>query len=351
MKTQLINPENRSAYDKFVSAHPLGSIHQLWDWGVFQSQSGIRDRFHVVAVTEGTRYLASALVISQILPFGKCWLYCPRGPLGDYRTGSGHAALKAVFEEIRSIAVKEDAVFLRFDPPLEDTYVPEVRSLFGDLGARPAHAHYQPENTLILDLKHAPEEILKNMKPKGRYNIKVAQKHGVKIRVSDLSGDSGKKDLEGFHALMKETASRDGFSGHPLFYYKKMLEVLGSGMAKLYVAEYDGKILAGMIATYFGRTATYYFGASSGEHRNTMAPYILHWQAINDAKAAGFHYYDFFGIAPEGDTKHPWAKVTDFKMKFGGERVNYMPAQEIVYKPFWYALIKIAKFARGVMRR
>lgn len=141
--------------------------------------------------------------------------------------------------------------------------------------------------------------------------------------------------------------------------------------AKLYLAEHGGKVLAGMIATYFRDTATYYFGASSNENRHTMAPYLLHWQAIQDARAAGYHYYDFFGIAPEnqrdpisktgGISKvpgisnanhpHPWQKVTEFKLKFGGERVNYYPAQEIVYQPFWYTLIRFAKWARGIIKR
>jgi len=364
MKTIEIIAENKRNYDNFVEAHPLGSIHQVWDWGVFQSKSPLRDKFWVVAATEdgsrdgahgsahgGSRIMASALVIRQRLPFGKCWLYCPRGPLGDYSSDHGHEALKKVFEKIGHLAQKENAVFLRFDPPLEDTYAPHLRAFLEDLGARPAHAHYQPESTLILDLKHEPEELLKKMKPKGRYNIKVAQKHGVTIRVSDASTGRFSADLEAYYSLLRQTTARDGFSGHPLSHYRNMLEVLGPARAKLYLAEYEGKLLAGMIATYFAQTATYYFGASSDEHRNTMAPYLLHWQAINDARAAGFHYYDFFGVAPENQPDHPWAKVTDFKLKFGGERVNYLPAREIVYKPFWYVLIKTAKWVRGFLGR
>jgi|WetSurMetagenome_2_1015567.scaffolds.fasta_scaffold61834_2 peptidoglycan pentaglycine glycine transferase (the first glycine) len=399
MKIIEINEQNRIKYDEFVESHLLGSIHQIFDWGIFQGKSGLRDKFWVVAAVEdgsphkphthdgNPQILASALVIRQKLPFGKCWLYCPRGPLGDYQSNAGHEALKSVLNKIREIGHRESAVFFRFDPPLEDTYAPEVEGFLHDLRAVPAHAHYQPESTLILDLKHEPEDLLKKMKPKGRYNIKVAQKHGVTVRVSApysvdrghsvVAGDrvdgtysmpaAAASDLEAFFALLRKTTARDGFSGHPLSYYRNMLETLGPKRTKLYLAEYEGKLLAGMISTYFGQTATYYFGASSDEHRNTMAPYLLHWQAINDARAAGYHYYDFFGIAPENQTNHPdsisklggiskmrphpWAKVTEFKLKFGGERVNYLPAREIIYKPFWYALIKTAKWARGILHR
>ena len=476
MKIIEITSANKDAYDHFVVAHPLGSIHQIWDWGIFQTKSLLRDKFWVFAVVadhpkknladnEGEsgdsnlKILASALVMRQRLPFGKCWLYCPRGPIGDYFNESGLLALKKIFEKISWLAQKENAIFLRFDPPLKDTNAPNLRAFFLELLARLAHAQYQPESTLILNLKQEPRELLQKMKPKGRYNIKVAQKHGVTVRVSSLTGgpkvaddlksasddkavgadaaftssNSGMADLRGFYDLLCQTTARDGFSGHPFSYYKNMLEVLGPDRAKLYLAEYKGKLLAGMIATYFGKTATYYFGASANEHRNTMAPYLLHWQAINDARAAGFEYYDFFGISPATsvggvdirsdirshcdtklaapqhrmltdccDTKlaapqhrmltdwplhsqaphsqalafdnvsavsatsdvgkltppqhrmltrpHPWDKVTAFKLKFGGERVNYIAAQEIIYKPFWYRLIRLIKAGRMILR-
>ncbi len=345
MKIIEITSVNRKRYDAFVLNHPLGSIHQTLEWGIFQSGSGRRDKFRVFAAEdEDGQIMASALVIRQVMPFNKCWLYCPRGPLGDY---SKKQNLTPLFNKIKELAHSENAVFLRFDPPLEESFHPRLKEFFKTINARPAHAHYQPESTLILDLKHAPEELLRRMKPKGRYNIKVAQKHGVKVRVSD----GNKADMEAFYALLRRTAQRDRFSGHPQSYYKKMLEVLGPQKARLYLAEYDGKLLAGMIATYFAQTATYYFGASSDEHRNTMAPYLLHWQAINDARAAGYHYYDFFGIAPVDQPGHPWAKVTDFKLKFGGERVDYMQAYEIVYRPLWYTLIKLAKVALKIIKR
>jgi len=392
MKIIEIDKKNSAAYDSFVTAHPLGSIHQLWQWGEFQVTSQKRDLFKVFAVVgPDDRILASALMIRQCLPFGKCWFYCPRGPLADY---SDPDALDLLFKKIAELASEQNAVFFRFDPPLEAGYSPKIAATLEHLKTRPAHAHYQPESTLILDLKHEPDELLKRMKPKGRYNIKVAQKHGVTVRVSDAAvGQSGKPaghadgreaDIEAFYALLRETTARDSFTGHPLSYYKKMLEVFGQPLrsgqsqrstfevgstskvdssprpsAKLYLAEHGGKVLAGMIATYFRDTATYYFGASSNENRHTMAPYLLHWQAIRDARAAGYHYYDFFGIAPEnrpGSTPgtgrpHPWQKVTEFKLKFGGERVNYYPAQEIVYRPFWYTLIRLAKAARALLKR
>lgn len=352
---KILEAKDQGKYNLFAKNHSLGSIHQCWEWGIFQSKSKFRDKFWVIAIQDkNTNIIASALVIKQNLPMKKSWLYCPRGPLIDFehlgkeaqnqikdstqernKNQQQVAALQLLLKKIKEIAQVEQAVFLRIDPGLRLEDKVNLKSF----GFKKAHAHYQPENTLILDLTQTEEQILAQMKPKGRYNIKVAQKHGVEVRVSD----GNEKDLEAFYKLLEETTQRDGFSGHNLEYYKNMLTILGPEQVKLYLASYKGEIIGGIIATFFKDTAIYYFGASGNKHRNMMAPYLLQWRAICDAKKLDLKFYDFLGIAAEGAVKHAWAGVTDFKLKFGGKRVDYYPAQELVYKPLWYAGIKARK--------
>lgn len=355
MRAVVLTEKDKGRYEKWLEQDAFADIHQTWDWGVFQSAAPERGEFFVVAVERSGVYedekgfgdiLASALVVKQKLPFNKCWFFIPHGPVVDYaRFGDGEEreVFNVLFRKIEGEARARGGVFLRFEPPITSDY-PNV---FKGLHARAAHAHYQPESTLIVDIQHPDEELLKLMKPKGRYNIKVAQKHDVTIRISD--GDE--KDVSAFYQLFSETTERDKFAGHSKKYYSDILRILGNDRAKLYIAEYAGRAVAAAVITYYKNTATYYFGASSAEHRNVMAPYLLHWQAITDAKKAGFHYYDFFGISPEGSQNHPWAKVTEFKLKFGGDRINYYPAQEIVYSPFWYLAIRLAKKVLGMIRR
>ncbi|MFA5829811.1 MAG: peptidoglycan bridge formation glycyltransferase FemA/FemB family protein [Candidatus Gracilibacteria bacterium] len=360
MKIIQITENQQEKYNQFVQNHPLGSIHQTWEWGMFQCKTPGRDRFYaLVQEDEHGQWEGAALIIRQQLPKGLSWLYCPRGPLVDY---SNLPKFLPLFQKIAEIAKKENAVFLRFDPGLTESpdfsKTPPAENLNFQktvskiLNSKSAHAHYQPESTLILDLSQSPEELLKQMKPKGRYNIKIAQKHGITICVSDTA-----QDLKNFYQLLHQTTTRDQFSGHALEFYQNMLTILGPQKAKLYLAEYQTQpvgsstspgphIIAGLIATYFKDTAIYYFGASSNEYRNTMAPYLLQWQAILDAQKLGYKYYDFLGIAPEDQPNHPWAGVSDFKLKFGGTRLNYVPPQEIVYKPLWFNAIKLAKKLR-----
>lgn len=350
MDIQEYNLQEKEQFNDFVHTHPLGTVHQTYEWGDFQAKSSKRDKYWMLVLEDrtvtGKKILGTALVIRQKLPFGLSWLYCPRGPLMDY---SDVRQIGLMCAKIREIAKEEKAVFFRMDPPVcvhnVDTVV-NLENCYKSEKMCKAHAQYMPQNTLMVDLSLSEEEILKQMKQKGRYNIKVAERHGVKVDLKCI------RDIDIFYKLFHETTERDGFNGHPKEYYKNMLDVLGSRHAKLWVASIKEKPLAATIVTYYRGSATYYFGASSNQERNVMSPYLLHWEIMRDAKKHGYKTYDLFGVAPDlrgqSDKSHPWATVSEFKLKFGGNRVDYLPARELIFKPFWYALLKMAKKIKGL---
>jgi len=117
--------------------------------------------------------------------------------------------------------------------------------------------------------------------------------------------------------------------------------------AQLLTAEYQGSIIAGGIFVYLDECGIYYYGASDNEYRNLMAPYLIQWEAIKEAKKRGCKTYDFLGVAPENAKNHPWAGVTEFKKKFGGQIIDYPTAKEMVLRPFWYNVYRLYKFIKG----
>lgn len=334
MKVISIALNEKEAYEAFLKAHGA-DFHQSWAWGEFQEKIASRGRFWALAVVEGDQWLGALLVVRHRLPFGLSWFSVARGPvLRDSKSGSSAPIWEILWDTLHALARKEGAVFVRLEAP-------ESFPIALEKPWRKAHAHYQPEWTLKLDLSLSEEELLQQMKPKGRYNIKVAAKR-VAVRFSHRS-----EDVSAFYAILKQTSERDGFAPHSEAYYQEwVLCAQAQNWGGLFVAEVEGKIVAGILITFYGDTATYYYGASDYHYREAMAPYLLQWTAIQEAKRRGLKWYDFLGISPPGDGDHSWKGVTAFKEKFGGMKVHYPPAQEYVFRLCWYWLIRFRKWWR-----
>lgn len=333
MHVNVLESEDRQALASFLASSADSPIEQSWAWGELQTTLKGRPAFRGFAVQEDGEWLASLMVIRQEMGMGKSWLWAPRGPV--FKAGlsaeDAQEAWKLLQDACKNWARLKGDVFLRVEPG--------VLSEDFNLGGKPSRKEYCPSSTLILDLTLSEKELLEQMTQKGRYNIKVAEKAGVRVR----RGTS--QDLTAFYAVLNETSGRDGFSVHDLSFYEDFMRILGDS-ARLYVAEHEGRMLGGLLATFFGDTATYYFGASSNEDRKVMAPYLLQWTAILDAKKEGYKKYDFLGIAPEGDGGHVLAGVTQFKTRFGGKRVDTCGARVFVYRRLWWLLYRVAKSSR-----
>jgi len=346
MKARILDANEAPVWDLFVKRHPMGNVHQCSAWGEFQSKVPARGKFWIVVLEDDEgKIVGGSLVVRYGLAKGFCWFYMPRGPLLDFESLDLNYEMGLLFTALKPLAEEEKAVFLRIDPPL--VKLPELKyqrpAAFKDI----KHG-FQPKTTLILDLKDTEEEILAQMKPKGRYNIRLAEKKGVTVKCYTGEDEVPDEVIDAFYSIFEETTIRDGFKGHKRDFYADMIKtLLPAGVGKLYVAEYEGRIIAGMITTHFLDTTIYYYGASSNLDRNVMAPYLLQWTAIRDAKASGFKFYDFLGIATDDSPKDPWHGITQFKTKFGGHRVDYMPAMEMSFNPVMYFLYKLYKLLRG----
>lgn len=345
MKARILEKSHKHLWDEFLKSHPLANIHQSSAWGHFQEKIPQRGKYWIIVLEnsgKSTRILGGTMLIRHKLPKGFCWLYAARGPLLNYNSKNSQKQIDELLSAIKPIAKQEKAIFLRIDPPIQKNSKTEDKKHFAKLNFKNFHTvnyGFQPEHTLILDISKKEEEILAQMKPKGRYNIRLAEKRGVKAREAD--------SVSAFYKILLETTKRDAFHSHNKDFYRNMLETLiPSKNAALYLAEYENKIIGGIIVTFFNNTATYYFGASSNEYRNVMAPYLLQWRAIKEAKNRGLKYYDFLGIAPLSAKNHPWQGVSEFKKKFGGQEISYVKPQEFAFKKPLYWLYRIYKWIK-----
>lgn len=242
-------------------------------------------------------------------------------------------------------------LFLRFDLPWGregEGNLPEPLRQAEGLWRAPMDI--QPPNTVLVDIDLPDAALLQAMKPKTRYNVRLAEKHGVRVREGSLA------DLPAWYALYRQTARRDRITLHDEGYYRTLLE-LGSGGAgeaqtlTLLLAEHEGELVAGIIVATRGRRATYLYGASADRKRNLMPSYALQWQAMRLARERGCRTYDLFGIPPHDDPSHPMHGLFRFKTGFGGAILNRLGCWDVALMPAAYRAYRAAETVRGAYFR
>lgn len=331
-------PTLKAQLDSFLGQNKTGSLLQSTDWASFQTHLG--RVYHFRLAFDRETLVAAVLAIEQPLALSQKYLYLPYGPV--FADQLSPIQLKKINQllltELIQLAQENNLAFIRLEPKLAAA-TPQARAFQHSLkpygpNAVPAT---QVQDTLILDLKSDPKILLASFHHKTRYNIRLAKKKGVTVRSS-----ANPDDVDLFYDLIEKTTLRDQFSAHPQEYYRQQIKSLAPENARLYLAEYQGKTIAGVIVTFFGRTATYLHGASDYQYRRLMAPHLLQWTAILEAQAKDCREYDFWGVAPENAAQdHPWTGITRFKEGFGGRRVSYLGAFDLPRKKFIYSLYKL----------
>ncbi len=272
---------------------PEGGLLQSRGWAVFQKAVGRE----VIAITAPEKPLFG---IVHELPFVGRYLYVPRGAKD----------IDAMLSAVRAVAQRRGCAWLRIEPL--EKHPALVR------GAVPAPHDMQPRCVLQCDLAPDDDALLAQMKSKTRYNIRLARKRDVAVRVY-RHGDAGADvALAAFIGLVKATAQRKGVHFHDEMYYREMFARLqhdDGADIMLYAAYYDDQIIAANIVTIYDDTATYLHGATADAHRNLMAPFLLQWRQIIDARKRGCRWYDFGGFFI-GATDPGKAGISRFKRGF-----------------------------------
>ena len=315
--------ERWDQWDRFLETSPATGFMQSSWWADFRTQAGYE---HFAVILRARKVIVGGALVLRFRSDSGSFYYIPEGPALPSDNSIAEEVFAALLESIDESRHGDSATVshLRIEPRWRS--VPDFVRGFRRVPAF-ADPYMEPRDTLCVDLRVPETEILEQMKPKGRYNIQVARRHAVTV-VEDASAQG----LEDFLAIYESTVARQGLSAKPRDYFETLLAVLGDRQkGSLFFAEHGGQRLATAVVVYFGRRATYFFGASLDHDRRVMAPYLLHFEIMRRAKAVGCEWYDFWGIAPSGAERHPWENITAFKRKFGGREVNLVPTLDYVF--------------------
>ena len=320
---------------KFIQKNsPDGGFLQSDIWKKFQRSVG----GDVYSIKENGFW---ANIIIHKLPLVGKYFYVPRGPVFKEK-GEVKKSLKKMID----LAKKNKIGWIRVEPTSKKKLNIIKKTIENSIVKAPHNM--QPEQIFVLDLSETKENLLKNMKSKTRYNIKLAERKGVICEVYEKNDRNFEKNLDGFLNLSQKTANRKKIRFHKKEYFRKMLKNIPDKNIKLYVARYKGEMVVANIVVIFGKTITYLHGASSDKYRNVMAPFLLQWKIILDAKKKGMVVYDLGGVKTEKDgeniiiSESKQSGISRFKLGFspGQNPIEFPGSYDIIINKSKYLIYR-----------
>lgn len=256
--------------------------------------------------------------------------YVPKGP----------DITQDMLSKLYEIGLSENCIFIQLEPNVKK--VGNKKYSFKNL--YPSFHPLLTKYTFILDLTLSEDDLLKNMHPKTRYNIRLAEKKGVKVKE-----DNSDKAFENYIQLTRETTQRQNFYAHGEKYHRLMWETLKTKnlssdnlSAHLLTAKYKNETLAAWILFILGDTLYYPYGASSNKQRDLMASNLMMWEAIKFGKKLGLKKFDMWGsLGPNPSTKDPFYGFHRFKQGYGPKLIEYLGSYDFVLKNTAYNLYKV----------
>ena len=342
----------------FLQTYELGQVKAKYGWSPFYAVWTADGKFLVLNETDNLPLdtddcIAAAMILKrQIIRNGFAArlsiLYSPKGPLLDWTNEPLRAR---VLNDLQAFAKQQGTIFLKMDPDVvlgtgvpasgEDALENNGQAVMSELkrkGWEYASDQIQFKNTVVIDLESTEDEILARMKPKTRYNVRLAEKKGVNLRIG--TGN----DFPMLYKMYAETSVRDGFVIRDEGYYKTMWgtflrsAVNGQPACEPIIAEVDGEPVAAIFVFYFAGRAYYVYGMSRNMHREKMPTHFLQWEAMKRAKANGCTVYDLWGAPEVFDKSDSMWGVYRFKEGLGGKVVRTLGAWDFAPSPLWYRM-------------
>lgn len=311
-----------------VALHPL----QAWEWGEARKEMGIK--VVRIGVFERDALVETYQMTIHPVVFGYKIGYLPRSVF----------PAKDVLSFLSGYGQKNKLIFIKIEPYIEKFKI--QKSKFNSssnykiiLSSHPLF----PEWTQMLDLTQTEDNLLKNMKPKTRYNVKLAQKKGVVVK--EMSNQQG---FDIYQKLYFDTCRRQKYFGHTKEYHEIIWNNLKDGIAHILIAFYEDTPLAAYELFKFKDIFYYPYGGTSELHRNLMAANLLMWEAIRLGKKLGATKFDMWGsLQPKYDPQNPWSGFTRFKEGYGTTFTEFVPGLDLVISPILYSLYSLMYKLRG----
>lgn len=336
---------DKKEWDVCLKTHPEANFLQSWEWGAFHERIG-----HTIERTgfyQDNTLVGVMLSVVEPAKRGR-YVTVPGGPIIDWKSiveEGFKPSYSIITQTLQAIGKKHRCVFVRVRPQLLNN--DESREMFKTMGFILAPIHLHAQLTLQLDLTKSEEELMMDMRKNTRYALRKALSGDIKVEKT-----TDPASIQAFYELQRETAQRQKFVPFSYSYLHEQFTVFAvENMAYLYSSYHQNKLLAQAFIIFYGDEAVYHYGASTQAGREYPGAYILQWEAIQEAKRRGMKRYNFWGITHEHEKNHRFYGLSIFKRGFGGEEVEYLPAQDLILNKPLYLINTSIEQLRKKMRR
>lgn len=312
------------AWETLVEQNPSSGIMQSLSWACMKRAQGLSN-LHIGLFENDELVGGSIFYTAQEAQIrGTGIMVAPEGPVIDWFDKRKCAMqLSALTEFAQKYAEVNGIMSMRIEPRLL-LPLPAVLREFG-------RAPYDlvPRDTLYVDIDKDDDKILMAMKPKGRYNIKLSQRHNVTISsFEQFNFDAANL----FYDAVKQASIRDNFALESKPFFDNLIAHLcKNGLGTLFLAHHENDLLGALLLTHYGKRATYLYGGVTNAKRHMMAGYALQWAAMMRAKETGCKDYDFYGYVPHRSSQHRYGRFSQFKSQFGGRPLRFIGAQDYLF--------------------
>jgi len=308
---------DKGVWENFLTSFDTSvtPFFQSWNWGDVQKALG--NTIFRLGIYKDDK-LSGICLVNEVKAKRGHYLHLRHGPV----LTNFDKDFDEFLQYIKTFAKSIHADFIRMSPLLLENVFD--MTFLKTRGFRNAPIHnMDAENAWVLNLEASDDDLLKGMRKTTRYLVRKA--FGIPL---EIKATHEEEDFEAFMELYRETSVRHKFVPHRGI--EDEFHIFSTGdQTKLFLAIYEGKVIAGALIVFYGNQAVYHHGATADEFKNIPAAYLLQWEAIKEAKKKGKKLYNFWGVVPEDKPKHPWQGLTLFKMGFGGERLNFIHAQDL----------------------
>jgi len=267
--------------------------------------------------------------------------YYPKGPVPD----------ETQIEVLKQIGLENNCLFVKWEPNMtarannetEIKILEKSDQWLWEQGCKPGRPLFT-KYSFIVDINKTEKELISKMHPKTRYNIRLAERKGVKVTI-----DNSEVSFKWFLSLLfDKTVTRQGFYAHTPEYYKQLWSVLQpAGMAHLIRASFKDKTLSVLMAFVHGDKIYYPYGASTREYKELMAPNLAMWELIKFGKEKSCKTLDMWGaLGPKPNPNDPWYGFHRFKAGYGGELAEFLGSYDLILNNKIYPVFRMAEKTR-----